>query len=287
MRILLTILSVFALSALSAQDIIYLNNGTKFEALVKEISPSELKYKNLSNPDGPTYVITANDVLFVEFKNGTVEVINKNPKPLSPQSVTPSAGEIKKPKTPKETDLYYFNKNALLINGMALTNADITLLYERDLLNSHLGVTVLGGYNFNRVATWPNLYIKQLTNPKKNYDIGLGVNFYPSTKRKVQYFVGILAKYMNYSFDREVMVEEEINGFIFQKVTTEKAQGYQLSGMIVNGFQVRITPSVTYKAFVGIGSFTSDKDLHNELYDKGQSTIYPKMYIGLCIGYRF
>lgn len=285
-RFILILLFSFPFHGMFSQDIIYLNNGTKFEATVKEITPSEIKYKNVSNPDGPTYVIAASDVLFVEFKNGTVEVINKNPKPYSPQASTPTAGEEKKVKKPTETDLHYLNKNAIMINGMALANADITLFYERDLLQSHLGITVMGGYNFNRVATWPNLYLHQLNNPKKNYDVGLGINFYPSNRRKAQYFMGILAKYMSYSFDREVITEEEINGFMFQKITTEKAQGYQLAGMFVNGVQYRITPTINYKIFVGIGPFTADDDLKKEMSNNGTVSI-PKMYLGLCIGYRF
>ena len=77
----LLIISTLLLSfiGLKAQDLIYLNNGTKFQGIVKEISPTELKYKSVNNPDGPSYVIAKNTVLFIEYKNGTVDVINKNP----------------------------------------------------------------------------------------------------------------------------------------------------------------------------------------------------------------
>lgn len=267
-----------------SQDLIYLNSGSKFEALVKEINETSIKYKNVNNPEGPTYVIAKTDVLFVEYKNGNVDVINKNPNPVSPKSNTPSAGENKETKLPKPSDVYYMNKNSLMINGLALTNADITLMYERDLLQNHLGVMVLGSYNFNTRTTWPNLYLMDLANTKKNYDLGLGLNFYPSVRKKSQYFIGVLVKYMNYSFDREVTVQEEIGGFIFEKIVIEKAQGYQLATMIVNGFQVRITPTFTYKAFVGIGPYTGDADLMKS--QLGQSGL-PKMYLGLCFGYRF
>lgn len=269
---------------IKAQDLIYLNSGSKFEALVKEITETSIKYKNINNPEGPTYVIAKTDVLFIEYKNGNVDVINRNPAPVSPKSTTPSAGESKETKLTKPSDVYYMNKNSFMINGLALTNADITLMYERDLLQNHLGVMVLGSYNFNTRTTWPNLYLMDLANTKKNYDIGLGLNFYPSVRKKSQYFVGVLVKYMNFSFDREITVQEEIGGFIFEKIEIQKAQGYQLATMIVNGFQVRITPTFTYKAFVGIGPFTGDADLmKTELAQTG----LPKMYLGLCFGYRF
>jgi len=267
-----------------SQDLIYLNGGSKFEGLVKEINETSIKYKNINNPEGPTYVIAKSDVLFIEYKNGNVDIINKNPNPVTPKSTTPTAGEKKEPKLPKPSEVYYMNKNSLMINGLALTNADITLLYERDLLQNHLGVMVLGSYNFNTRTTWPNLYLMELSNSKKNYDVGLGLNFYPSVRKKSQYFVGLMVKYMNYSFDREITVQEDIGGFIFEKIEIQKAQGYQLATMIVNGFQVRITPTFTYKAFVGIGPFSGDSDLMKT--DIGGSGI-PKMYLGICFGYRF
>lgn len=286
MRIFLFSIFFLLYSSVFSQDFIYLNNGSKFEANVKELTSTEIKYKNINNPDGPTYVLSKSDVLFVEFKNGTIEVINKNPASVSPKSSTPSAGDSKPVKKSSPIDLYYMNKNSILINGLALTNADITLLYEHDFLNSHLGLTVLGAYNFNKVATWPNNYLQELSNPKKNYDLGLGVNFFPSNRRKSQYFVGLLVKYMNYSFDREVNTEEVINGISYLKIVTEKAQGYQLATMIVNGFQVRITPTVTYKAFIGLGPFNADNDLKKALNKKDGGTL-PKAYLGICFGYRF
>lgn len=272
-----------------SQDVIYLNNGSKFEAKVKELTANEIKYKNVNNPDGPTYVISKSDVLHIEYKNGSVDIINKNPTSVSPKPSTPTAGEVKEVKKPTPTDVYYLNKNSILINGLALVNADLTFMYERTFANNHLSVMALGGYNFNKVTTWPNLYIKgSLSNTKKNYDIGLGFNFFPSTRRKSQYFIGLMVKYLSYSFDREITVEEEIGGFMYSKIEIQKAQGYQLATMLVNGFQVRLTPTLTYKAFIGIGPFSSDSDLKNGLYGSSSGSItLPKAYLGICFGYRF
>ena len=92
---------------------------------------------------------------------------------------------------------------------------------------------------------------------------------------------------MTYSFDREIISEQIINGFAYSKIDIEKAQGYQLATMIVNGFQVRLTPTVTYKAFVGIGPFSSDDDLKKGLQNNIGSGGLLKMYLGICFGYRF
>ncbi len=278
-------------SSLISQDVLYLNNGSKFEAVVKEITPNEVKYKNFNNPDGPTYVITKGDVLLIEYKTGAIDIINKNPQSLSPVKTEPV--EIKKEEKKKDkVDLNYLNKNSLMINGVALANADITFLYDREFAKGHLSVTALGGYNFNKHTEWPNAYIQALKPSKKEYDIGLGVNFYPNVTRKAQYFVGILVKYMSYSYQREV-IDSTYNatlGAYFYTSTFKPAQDYQLATMIVNGFQIRISPTIMYKLFVGLGGWSAHGDLRDALNTKN-SPYYPstqlKIYLGMCFGYRF
>jgi hypothetical protein len=296
---------LLSLFGLRSQDLIYLTNGTKFQGIVKEISPTELKYKSLNNPDGPTYVVAKNTVLFIEYKNGTVDVINKNPQPVSPQqeTVVPKK-EVKK----NPNEMYYLNKNSIMINGLALTNADITLLYDREFAKSHLSVTLLGGYNFNVTTTWENLYISELlVEPKKHYDVGFGINFYPSTRRKAQYFVGLMMKYMNYTYKREVETEQIINGFSYVSSTYVPAESYEIATMIVNGLQVRISPFLNYKLFAGIGAYPLQGDLRRAWEEKNGTGNYsnnnssngssssqnytpnniPKIYLGMCFGYRF
>ena len=62
--------------SLAAQDLIVLKNGNMIEAKVLEISPTEIRYKDSSNLNGPTIVIPANSVLSIRYENGTSQVIN-------------------------------------------------------------------------------------------------------------------------------------------------------------------------------------------------------------------
>ena len=149
-----------------------------------------------------------------------------------------------------------------------------------------------------------NNFINQLSAPKKNIDIALGINYYTSTKRKTQYFVGLLVKYMNFSYQATVTdsVYNPTIGVYFHTVTYKPAQDYQLATMVVNGIQVRITPTVNYKLFVGLGGWTPHKDLKTILDQNSSSsssntnTSNPaaysppfrlKVYLGMCFGYRF
>ena len=229
---------------IKAQDIIYLNNGVKVEALVKELNVVSIKYKNFANPDGPTYVVNRQDVLLIQYQNGTVEIINSNPTSVSPpntETLTP------KKEAPKKGvyDAHYLNKNCIYFNGLALTNSDLAFIYDREIAKSRLSIVLLGAYNFNVHTNYTNMYIQALNNSKKNYDLGAGINYYTQTRKKTQYFVGILVKYMNYEYVRETSVEETLNGLTYTITKQENVNNYQIAGMIVNGLQFRITPFFT------------------------------------------
>ena len=60
----------------NAQDIIVLKDGNMIEAKVLEISTSEIKYKRFNHLDGPTIVVSTDNVLSVRYENGITEIIN-------------------------------------------------------------------------------------------------------------------------------------------------------------------------------------------------------------------
>ena len=67
---LVTLLLVCAVFVVSAQDIITKIDGTDIRAKVSEVGTTDIKYKNFSNLDGPTYTISKKDVLMVTYENG-------------------------------------------------------------------------------------------------------------------------------------------------------------------------------------------------------------------------
>jgi hypothetical protein len=66
------IAAIFAIPAF-AQDIIILKNGTTVDAKVIEINENSVRYKDLANPDGPTYSVKKESVNEIRYKNGTKE----------------------------------------------------------------------------------------------------------------------------------------------------------------------------------------------------------------------
>lgn len=60
-----------------AQDIIVTTDAKKIEAQIMEVSKSEIKYKEYDNLDGPTFVISTDEISSIIYKNGKVVLYNQ------------------------------------------------------------------------------------------------------------------------------------------------------------------------------------------------------------------
>ena len=70
----LIVLFLFLAAFLNAQDIIYKTDGSEIQSKVIEISEDLIKYKKISNLDGPLYSIAKNEVFMIVYENGEREV---------------------------------------------------------------------------------------------------------------------------------------------------------------------------------------------------------------------
>ena len=268
-----------------SQDILYLSNGDKLSAKITEINPTDVKYKDFTNLNGPTYVISNSELVLIQYSNGTTQVINSNPRPIEPKKESPVTTNAKllETKKTKLPNLYYMNSNLLSINALALTNGDVTLIYDRELFNCKMSVSFLGGYNFNSRMGVLNSFISDTKdNAKKNYDVGLGINYMPKNTKRVQYFIGVLGKYMSYNYKNVIDTTNN------QKKYAD-ASAYQLAIMLTNGWVYRISPFFNFKIFGSIGVPINSTNLQttNSLGNIRDYTHSPKIYLGYCFGYRF
>ncbi len=268
-----------------AQDILYLSNGSKLTVKVTEINSTDIKYKDFTNLEGPIYVVSKSELVLIQFSNGVSEVLNKNPMPIEPKKETALNPNTKNTIDKKNTlpNLYYMNSNLLSINALALANGDVTLMYDRELFNSKMSISILGGYNFNSRMGGLNQFIADTKdNAKKNYDAGLGINFMPRNTKRVQYFVGFLGKYMSYNYKNVIDTTNNQKKYA-------PASGYQIALMLTNGWVYRITPFFNFKLFGSIGvpiNSTTLESVNSKGYTNNY-THYPKVYLGYCFGYRF
>lgn len=73
--LLVVIFVIFSTNFIHAQDTIVKKDGQIIISKVIEISPTEIKYKNWDNLDGPVHVIYREDVRKIKYANGKEEII--------------------------------------------------------------------------------------------------------------------------------------------------------------------------------------------------------------------
>ena len=74
----LLIIAAFAVMNSFGQDIITKKNGDEIKAKVSEIGPTEIKYKQFDDHEGPTIAIPKTDVFMIKYENGTKDVFTDN-----------------------------------------------------------------------------------------------------------------------------------------------------------------------------------------------------------------
>ena len=102
-KMLLSMCLLFA-QTLVAQDVIVTTKAERIEAVITEVSPTELRYKKFSNPDGPTFVMYVKDVAAVIYKTGEVQVFEKQ-KASSPETAPKAAAKATPMPAPETTTM--------------------------------------------------------------------------------------------------------------------------------------------------------------------------------------
>lgn len=123
-----------------AQDIIITNSAYKIEAKILEVSKSEIKYKEKDNLDGPTFVISTDEINSIIYANGKVVLYNqtktdekeheKATSQISPVSSTEQTS----------TNVINYNSEILLLSGDIIRGKLI------ELADSYVAYTLDGKY---------------------------------------------------------------------------------------------------------------------------------------------
>jgi len=268
-----------------AQDKLYLLDGSKKLVKILEIGLEEVTYSELSESGAPFInersIVPRNNILLIEYKNGTVEIFNRPEK----NSVTTSQGLVSKPL--KKTENTPTNSNLIYLNTLAMCNADIALFYEHILPSKKLGIGIMAAYNFNQYANLANLFIAILNNGKKNYDVGGFFNYYPSAfKRRTTISYGLMIKYTALSFSKNTGTSTNI--------IYTPASGGQLATMFTFGTHNLLSKNMFLRTQIGLGGFFLKGDYEKEyneiLNDQAAGTpvtynFLPKLYLGLNLGF--
>lgn len=158
--LLLTVAMVYAVLtfAAPAADIIVTTGAQKINAKILEVTPTEIKYKESSNPNGPIFTISVDEISSIIYANGKVAAFNKEPKQAQ--------------ETKADYDVAILTKEGEIVRGTVIRMNDNEVTYESNgirntLLANQLDqvVTTYGISKFYRNKPANN---NQLNNTEEN-----------------------------------------------------------------------------------------------------------------------
>lgn len=85
LRSIIGIATLLLAASASAQDIIVTTAAQKIEAKITEVTKSEVRYKEKNYLDGPTFVISTDEISSIIYANGKVVLYNQAAVPSEPQ----------------------------------------------------------------------------------------------------------------------------------------------------------------------------------------------------------
>ena len=97
--------------AMAAQDVIITTDAKKIESTILEVSKTEIKYKEFANPNGPTFVLSTDEISSIIYANGQVQLFSSSPRPAS-NDITPeqaSADNTNKGRIFRDNNEYMYN----------------------------------------------------------------------------------------------------------------------------------------------------------------------------------
>lgn len=105
LRISISLAMITIASLTWAHDIIVTTDSKKIDAKILEVSKFEIKYKDIDNLDGPTFILPVGDIHCVIYSNGKVDIFKQSNENKQPNENTKTQ-EPQNSVTPAEADFY-------------------------------------------------------------------------------------------------------------------------------------------------------------------------------------
>ena len=114
-------------------DVIVTKENKKIEAIIYKMDSVSIKYKKITDPDGPLFSISKSNVLSITQQNGTVEqfVPNVNAEnPGLPSATIDSIRLANRPLALLKSDYLLFQRKAARYKNMGFTGAFVGVLFS-------------------------------------------------------------------------------------------------------------------------------------------------------------
>ncbi|PBQ34067.1 hypothetical protein CNR22_20555 [Sphingobacteriaceae bacterium] len=286
-----------------AQDQLYKKDNTKLLVKITEVSPEEIKYKLFSNLNGPAYVVNKSEVSLLIYENGQHEVIDVSPKPATYDQrpvVMPAQPRSSIGMTKADSLKYYRHASSLSLNFFNFINSEISLIYQREFYKSNFNIIIPVAFGLDKPVLTESIYYNNgnanLTLNHKIIEAGFGINYYPSLRFPVNYYVGPAFRFLQYDCDQTYYYQPPYNPsnpYQAGTVITESSTLSSYCYSITNGLIFRTKSRLMLNMFGSLG-FKSDRLSKQVVDPRTNQAINPLpnpvslyFWTGFAIGFSF
>ena len=229
---------------LVAQDTLYKTDGTKHIIKTVELNETQVKYKLISNINGPIYVINKDNILKIVTETGLIDTF--------PKIITKNIIQ-----DPRNID---FGRNFISVNVTDFLFGFLTLGYEYTFksgkysLKFPLSFGLNSHPNYNSDGYWVGYYYYQgkYNNAYNVFSTGLDLNFYNFGQGKSKFFYGPSFVYGQFKFYN---IGNDI--------------GTYYAFLLQTGFLFQPTKSINFSINTGIGLGFAQTSFSQTFLDKG------------------
>jgi hypothetical protein len=280
-----------------AQDQLFKKDNTKLLVKVTEVSPDEIKYKLFANLNGPVYVVSKTEIALLIYENGQHEVMSASAEP----AMQGPAGPVMRPGRMNQADSlkYFGHPSSLALNFFGFANGEVGMIYQRDFIKSNFNVIIPIAIGVARPALTESVYYNNgyggLKLDQKLFEVGLGINYYPSLRFPVNYYIGPTIKYMQYNCTQSYTYSDPTvsQNYYATKTITQSSVLSSYCYSITNGIIFRTRSRLMLNLFGSLG-FRSDQ-LNNKIIDPVhgsevqtlRSPINVYFWAGFAVGFCF
>ncbi len=248
---------------MQAQDTIYRKDSSIQVGKIQWINESQLKYKRNDNLNGPTFVISKEDIYKISYENGKVDYFNIKPTFKTTIAIDPIISN--------------FGRNFFSINSFDLLNGLLTIAYERTFKSGDFSVKIplssgliALGLSESSSGNYDNN--KEYYNRNKMISTGIDLYAYPFGQGKTKYFMGT-------SFEYGIYNSWEYDYTYYPNIYTTIKQNHYVAFLFQNGFLFQPTRNFNYSINIGFGC-----ESYKDYYDFIDCLI---VRAGLNFGFKF
>lgn len=250
-------LSLAFISAHKAQDQLFKKDNTKILVKITEVGLEEVKYKLFSNLTGPTYVEKKRDIALIIYENGLHEVISGTTTPSpDPPPAYEAPNDVHYHGAPhnsysKEDSVNYFKYNSnISINFFNFINNELGVMYQREYFKGNFNIQIPFAIGAAQPKITQEVYFPnsdQYTLDRKIFELGLGINYYPSLRTSANYYIGPSFRYMQYEGT------QTYHSYLNYKVYTNESVLTRYCFSITNGLMLRTRSRIVLSVYGSLG----------------------------------